>query len=162
MTFVYTHLEDYIKNLYLSIGVTSPDQLDPKNIAALLGINLIYLPCDSTNLGNVIFLDSRLSKEEQWQEFGHESCHATLHSGNQAKSNPLFREYQEWKANSFALHFCVPTFMLNQIKLPKKKELAIIKICLLFNVEYDFAEKRLDQYLNNHFPSANINKRVFI
>lgn len=152
MTFVYTHLEDYIYNLYTSIGITNPKQLDPRIIAPLLGITLIYLPYDSTNTGSVIFLDSRLSKEEQWQEFGHESCHATLHSGNQAKSIPLFREYQEWKANSFALHFCVPTFMLNKITLPIDKELAIIKICLLFNVEYDFAEKRLDHYLNNHFP----------
>lgn len=152
MNFVYSHLEDYIYNLYTSIGITNPKQLDPRIIAPLLGITLIYLPYDSTNTGSVIFLDSRLSKEEQWQEFGHESCHATLHSGNQAKSNHLFREYQEWKANSFALHFCVPTFMLKQVKLPKNKELAIIKICLLFNVEYDFAEKRLEHYLNNHFP----------
>lgn len=62
MTFVYTHLEDYIKDLYLSIGVTSPEQLDPKNIASLLGINLIYLPCDSTNIGNVIFFRLQIIK----------------------------------------------------------------------------------------------------
>ena len=156
MNFVYSHLEDYIYNLYTSIGITNPKQLDPKIIAPLLGINLIYLPCDSTNTGNVIFLDSRLPKEEQWQEFGHELCHSTLHSGNQTKSIPLFREYQEWKANSFALHFCIPTFMLNKITLPLDKEMAIIKIQLLFNVDYDFASRRLDHYLINHLP-GNMN-----
>lgn len=57
------------------------------------------------------------------------------------KTPPLFREYQEWKANNFALQACVPTFMLNKIKLPINEEKAINKISLLFNVEYDFAQK---------------------
>lgn len=151
MTFVYTHLEDYIRDLYTSIGITKPSQLDPRIIGSKLGFTVIYLPIDSVSYDNIIIIDSRLSKQEQWQEFCHELGHVISHSGNQTKTHPLFREYQEWKANNFALQASVPTFMLNKIRLPIDEELAIIKICLLFKVEYDFAEKRLNHYLNNHF-----------
>ncbi|AUS87768.1 ImmA/IrrE family metallo-endopeptidase [Lysinibacillus capsici] len=153
MTFVYTHLEDYIKDLFTSINVTSPKQLDPRIIGPKLGFKVIYLPFDSVSYDNIIYIDSRLSKREQWQEFCHELGHVISHSGNQTKTHPLFREYQEWKANNFALQACVPTFMLNKIKLPINEEKAINKICLLFNVEYDFAQKRLNHYFNNHFFS---------
>ena len=155
MTFVYTHLEDYIRDLFVSIGVTKPDQLHPKIIGPKLGFTLIYLPADSVSCDNIIYIDSRLSEQEQWEEFCHELCHVISHSGNQTKTHQLFREYQEWKANSFSLHACVPTFMLNEIILPINEEEAIIKICLLFNVEYDFAQKRLNHYLNNHFFDIN-------
>ncbi|WP_337982618.1 ImmA/IrrE family metallo-endopeptidase [Lysinibacillus sp. C5.1] len=151
MNFIYTHLEDYIRELYTSIDVTTPKHLNPGLIASRLGFTLYFLPYDSTNTGNVIFIDSRLSEERQWQDFGHELCHATVHSGNQAKSIQLFREYQEWKANSFALQACVPTFMLNKLKLPSNEEKAIITIQAFFHVEYDFAKKRLYHYLNNHY-----------
>lgn len=151
MTFVYTRLEDYIRELYTEIGVTKPKHLDPRIIAPKLGFTLIYLPCDSVSYDNIICIDSRLSIEEQWQEFYHELGHVISHSGNQTKTHILFREYQEWKAKNFAFQACVPTFMLNQIQLPVNEERAINKIQLLFNVDYDFAKKRLDHYLNNHF-----------
>lgn len=160
MTFVYTHIEDYVRDIYISIGVTSPEHLDMKLIASRLGFILFFSPFDSTNIGNVIFIDSRLTEVEQWQEFGHELGHGTLHSGNQAKSHPLFREYQEWKANNFMYHACVPTFMLNKIVLPSNKKKAIFLIQKIFNVEYLFAEKRLEQYLNNHFQSANMSIQI--
>ncbi|WP_068983902.1 ImmA/IrrE family metallo-endopeptidase [Lysinibacillus xylanilyticus] len=151
MTFIYTHSEDYIRNLYSSINVTTPKQLDPRIIAPKLGLTLLYLPIDSMNSGNVISIDSRLSNEEQWQDFCHELGHAILHSGNQVKAISLFREYQEYKANNFALQACVPTFMLKKIELPIDEEKAINMIQLLFNVKYEFAQKRLNHYLNNHF-----------
>ncbi|MFY0521499.1 ImmA/IrrE family metallo-endopeptidase [Lysinibacillus sp. UGB7] len=161
MTFVYTHLEDYIRELYTRIGVTKPNHLDPRIIASKLGFTLIYVPYDSVSYDNIICLNSTLSIEEQWQEFCHELCHGTVHSGNQVKSSSLFREYQEWKANSFALHACIPTFMLNKMVLPSSKEKAIFLIQKTFNVEYSFAEKRLDQYLNNHFLLSNQYIRIY-
>ncbi|UPW82367.1 ImmA/IrrE family metallo-endopeptidase [Lysinibacillus sp. Ag94] len=151
MNFVYTHLEDYIRELYTEIGVTKPKHLDPRIIAPRLGFIVIYLPCESVSYDNIIYIDSRLSEEEQWQEFCHELGHVLSHSGNQTKTHYLFREYQEWKANNFAFQACVPTFMLNNINLPKNKKEAIITICILFKVDYEFAKKRLDHYLNNHF-----------
>lgn len=151
MIFVYTHLEDYIKDLFTSINVMYPKQLDPMIIGHKLGFEVIYLPIDSVSYDNIIYIDSRLSEQEQWQEFCHELGHVISHSGNQTKTPPLFREYQEWKANNFALQACVPTFMLNNITLPGTEDKAIQLIQELFNVEWDFAYKRLEQYKNNKF-----------
>lgn len=89
-----------------------------------------------------IFLNRHLTPQQQWQEFGHELCHILRHSGHQKKMNRSFVEYQEWQADYFALHFCVPTFMLDDIK-----NINIYKITNLFNIDYEFALKRLEVYL---------------
>jgi len=142
----YTHLEDYIKSLYVTIGITKSSQLDMKIIASKLKLKLFFLPLESFYANGVICIDSRLSAEEQWQQFGHELCHALWHSGNQFGIPPYFREYQEWKANNFAYHFCVPTFMLNGMKLNVEYYKAIYQIQKAFNVDENFAKKRLDYY----------------
>lgn len=55
MIFVYTHLEDYIKDLFTSINVTNPKQLDPTIIGPKLGYEVIYLPFDSVSYDNIIY-----------------------------------------------------------------------------------------------------------
>ncbi|WNS79165.1 hypothetical protein RRU94_07150 [Domibacillus sp. DTU_2020_1001157_1_SI_ALB_TIR_016] len=52
-------------------------------------------------------------------------------------------QLQEWQAKTFALHFCMPTFMLEKLDLPFDKRPAINKAAELFNLEYSFVEKRL-------------------
>lgn len=79
----YTHLEDYIKNLYLNIGITEPKQLEMKIIASRLHMKVLFVPFKSMCTGSLICIDARLTKEQQWQQFGHELCHALWHSGNQ-------------------------------------------------------------------------------
>ncbi len=59
--------------------------------------------------------------------------------------SPLFREYQENKANNFMYHACVPSFMLDEIEL---SDLTVEYVQQNFNVEYDFAFKRMEQYFN--------------
>ena len=54
--------------------------------------------------------------------------------------NTLFLEYQEWKANNFALHFCVPTFMLQRYKIHTIKE-GVSLIRVEFGVSNEIAEK---------------------
>ncbi|HLR71553.1 MAG TPA: ImmA/IrrE family metallo-endopeptidase [Pseudogracilibacillus sp.] len=76
--------------------------------------------------------------------FGHEVCHYLRHCGNQLKMHPLFLQLQESQANHFAYHFCVPTFMLQQLR-----EVTIYDVMELFNVEFDFALRRLEMYRNN-------------
>lgn len=147
----YTHLEDYIWKLYSSIDIFHPRQLSPGMIGDRLGLHVDYLPIDSMHDEDIIILDSRLSSLEQWQDFGHELRHAIFDFGNQLNIPPLFKEYQEWKANSFAEHVCVPTFMLEKIKLPDTESKAIYMIQKTFNVEYKFAQKRLNQYLSNTY-----------
>ncbi|MEK4085657.1 ImmA/IrrE family metallo-endopeptidase [Psychrobacillus sp. FSL K6-1415] len=147
---LYTHLEDYIFNLYTNIGIFHPRQLNPEMIGKRLGICIDYLQIGSIYEGDTIILDSRLSDTEQWQDFGHELRHAIFDIGNQLNIPYLYKDYQEWKANNFALHACIPTFMLDNIKLPDTKPKAIYVLQKIFNVDYDFAKKRLDQYMSNH------------
>lgn len=54
---------------------------------------------------------------------------------------------QEWQANSFALHFCIPTFMLETIELTDHKQAATAIIVQTFGVEYEFAEEQLERWL---------------
>lgn len=148
----YTHLEDYIKNLYLSLSIHSPSQLDMKYIAKKLNIRLRFFDEESESnfYGGIprIFLNEHLSIQEQWQDFAHELCHILLHSGNQRFIPYDFLLYQEIKANNFMYHFCVPTFMLEKIDLPKHKNESIKLVSELFNVTPPFAGKRLEMYEN--------------
>lgn len=149
MTHTYNLLEEYIKKMYTSIGIYHPHQLDMEIITSRLGMSLVYYDKRSVQAEGVMFIDERISKVEQWQEFCHELCHALYQVGNQHIMPPPFRLYQEWKADSFMLHACVPTFMLDRFDIPSNESKAIYLIQKTFNVEYDFAKKRLELYLRN-------------
>lgn len=52
-------------------------------------------------------------------------------------------------------HACMPTFMLDEL-VENDPSLTIKDLQLIFNVEYDFAVKRLTQYFNNkNMPKWN-------
>lgn len=142
----YTHLEDDIFELFTSIGITNPSDLKMRDIAARLGVEISYRRDWFSYKNDVVIV--RGSPQEEWQSFGHEICHHLRHCGNQLVLNPLFVDLQEMQAEYFSLHFCVPTFMLEQIELSKYKKENIYLISQAFNVDYQFAEKRLDIYLN--------------
>lgn len=138
---MYTHLEDYINNLYTAIGIRKPSQLCKDAIAKKLGIDIIYKK-KSFRLDNEIIL-SKNSLSAEWMSFGHELGHLLRHCGSQLNMNPLFVELQEWQADNFAFHFCVPTFMLEKLTCNNVEDIKEI-----FNVDYDFACKRLEMYKN--------------
>jgi hypothetical protein len=121
-----------------------------ETIASRLGATIIYLPYESVTVHDLILIDDRLTKSEQWQDFGHELCHIEWHDGNQRVLPSSYSEYREWKAYNFAYHACVPTFMLDRMILPRSEVKAIYMIQKTFNVDYDFAKKRLDQYMSKH------------
>jgi len=150
MRYTYNLMEEYVKKMYNTIGIYHPHQLDMESIASRLGAMLIYLPYRSMTMRNAILIDDRLTECQKWQEFGHELCHVEWHDGNQRVLPPAYLEYQEWKADSFAQHACVPTFMLDRITLPSNQNKAIWTIQETFKVERSFAEKRLQQYINNN------------
>ncbi|MGN4124848.1 ImmA/IrrE family metallo-endopeptidase [Lysinibacillus sphaericus] len=145
-----THTEDFIKKFYRRMGILMPQHLDFQEIATQLGIQLFYWPDKSQALflkeHVFIFLNEQLTDQQRWQDFCHELAHVLLHSGNQGRMSPLFREYQENKANNFMYYACIPSFMLDEIE---SNDLNVQHIQQLFNVEYDFALKRLDQYISN-------------
>lgn len=145
---MYTHLEDYIYTLYKSIGITQPTEIDLLLIAKKLGVEIVYSE-NAFRFNNEINLVIG-SKCEEWMEFGHEICHFLRHSGCQLNLNPLFVELQEWQAETFMYHFCVPTFMLRALELSRDRKKAIWRIQKTFNVSYEFAEIRLDKFTQKH------------
>lgn len=136
---MYTHIEDYIYELYSSIGVNGPDDLDMSLIARKLNVEIVYKQSAFRFENEIILV--RGNKCEEWIDFGHEMCHFLRHCGSQLTMHPLFRKLQEWQADYFAYHFCVPTFMLKNIK-----GVSVYDIMNLFNVDFDFACKRLEMY----------------
>lgn len=161
----YSYLEDFIKDFFSQMGIHSPSLLDFRVIAKNLGIKVFYWLDSSQALfakeKPFIFLNETLNQQQQWQEFCHELAHVLLHIGDQFYMSPLFREYQEHKANNFMYHACMPTFMLDELQLDDSTPQTVMKLQELFNVEYEFALKRLTQYLNNHrlVPDWNSEKR---
>lgn len=145
----YNHLEEYIRKLVQGIGVYHPHQLNIEVISSRLGLSVHYLAIDSMFMAGHIFLDSRKTDAQQWQDFAHELCHARWHEGDQALISVLMREYQEWKADNFARNLCIPTFMIENMKLPPYEKEAIWMLQETFGVEREFAAIRLQQYLRN-------------
>ncbi|WP_425388513.1 ImmA/IrrE family metallo-endopeptidase [Domibacillus robiginosus] len=99
----------------------------------------------------IIMLNNTLPSSLQWQEFAHEIAHILRHSGNQYLLPYDFRVLQEWQAGHFALYFCIPGFMLQDIDLPHLKQEATLKVMEVFHVTPTFASARLDQWFNHIF-----------
>ncbi len=160
MFFSTTLTEDFVKELYLHIGISTTSKLNFQEIASQLNIDVFYFNKTSQALlfkeRAYIFLNNKLTHQQQWQDFCHELGHVLLHTGNQQRMYPLFREYQEYKANNFMYHACVPSFMLDELE---PSELTVENVQRLFNVEYDFAFKRLEQYRSKKLLMLNWNRQ---
>ncbi|MEF3302403.1 ImmA/IrrE family metallo-endopeptidase [Paenibacillus sp. GYB003] len=145
-----TPLEQSIEQLFGALNIREPHELDPETIAAGLGIWLHYAPVasqaiDRAGLQSVV-LDNRLTRQEQWQDFGHELCHLLHHAGNQLTMGESFIRFQETKAANFAYQFCVPTFMLLRCELPRLEAEAVAVIASQFGVTPEFAKERLKRH----------------
>ncbi|GAA0490988.1 hypothetical protein GCM10008986_16300 [Salinibacillus aidingensis] len=142
--------EKYVKHFYLSQKITHPTQLSINKLLETLPVKVNFWDFTSEAISRnekyIIFLNINTSIQKQWQDFGHELCHVLWHVGHQLQMPFPFRQLQEWQANYFSYHFCVPTFMLEGLT-----ELNIYKIMKLFNVEYGFAARRLEMYQNKFF-----------
>ncbi|KML18287.1 MULTISPECIES: ImmA/IrrE family metallo-endopeptidase [Bacillus] len=137
-----THLDDWIEAFYHQINITNPSELDLLDIAYRSNLKVEFLNISSRYYAGTIIIDNRLSPQEQWQDFGHELCHALRHEGNQLIMPPLFRELQEMQAKRFACKFCIPTFMLKNIKFTPENYL-IKDISTIFRVTQPFVVNRL-------------------
>lgn len=134
------------------MGIQRPDQVDIDDVAFKLDIWIHEWKFKSRARSfkgmHSILLDSRISDQEKWQDFGHELCHILNHEGNQIHMPPAFLEFQEVKANNFAMHFCVPTFMILDAGLPCTWNEATLFVMETFNVTESFARKRLLHFNN--------------
>lgn len=147
--YTYSHLEDYVSNLLKGLAIHHPSQLNIETISYRLNKMINYMPYRAMCIDREIFLDSRSSKRGQWQDFAHELCHNLLHEGDQALISAMQKDGQEFKAENFAQHFCIPTFMLNQMTFNEYDRDPLLRVQETFGVEYDFAKKRLHQYIMN-------------
>ncbi|MDM5297590.1 ImmA/IrrE family metallo-endopeptidase [Bacillus pumilus] len=142
-----THLEEEIKRLYTQLHLSGPAYVDMQRIASDCNVWIHYEDTGSMMIQHQglfsIILNRSLSSEEQWEDFAHELCHVLKHTGNHFNMHKLFRELQEFQAKQFMYHFCVPTFMLLQMKLPHLRDHAIQQIAQTFHVTWAFAERRL-------------------
>ncbi len=139
--------ELFIKQLYESLKITEPYQLTIENIANKIDLSIHYWEFTTrlTKYSNEhhIFINEQISNQEQWQEFGHEMCHYAWHDGSQQFIRESFATYQEQKANYFAYHFCVPSFMLERLKVNNVRDMMD-----MFNINFEFAIRRLDMHEN--------------
>lgn len=162
MSYTYSHLEDFIRKTYQKLNILSPNELNLYSIADLLNVSIYPISTTSQAIqfeGRFyIFLSNSLTAPERFETFGHELGHILLHTGNQKLMNQSYRSYQEWKADLFALHFCIPTFMLQKLPI---YHLNPNKISEMFGVTSAFALKRLNLHYQrvSHYQSFKILKR---
>ncbi|MER1249813.1 ImmA/IrrE family metallo-endopeptidase [Bacillus sp. C10(2022)] len=152
MVYTNSHLEDWIENLYREINITQPDQINFEYIADALGIEVVYKPAPSFSFkyDNVytISLDKRKPRWDQWDDFAHELCHLYRHEGDKKIMPKCWSDYQEFQANYFSYHFCIPTFMLCRMKITHNLYFDALLIAKAFKVTESFAKTRLNMYFN--------------
>lgn len=136
-----------VMNFYRNIEIINPYQLSISNITEKLNITVATWGHSSEVIKwqgkTKMFLNQSLNGQQRWQEFGHEIKHVFYDVGRQEFLPNTYVYFQECKADHFAYHFCIPTFMLINVN-----DLSVCNIMNLFNVEYDFALKRLEMYQN--------------
>lgn len=145
-----TILEEFLETTYATAGVIYPHQITVQELAWRLKVWLHYEPVSSRALEATsgmysMFIDSRLTPNQQRIDFFHELCHLLRHVGNQMTMPQEFTKMQEIEAEHFVLYAVMPFSMISRIGLPDQRTFAINTLMEIFNVPIDLAEKRLDQ-----------------
>ncbi|MEC0228053.1 ImmA/IrrE family metallo-endopeptidase [Paenibacillus alba] len=144
-----TPLEQWVEDLYIQHGITTPAQLSMTHLAAKLNIWVYTMDMNSMAVEkNGLFsinVDRRLSAKEQWEDFLHELCHVLRHSGNQMVMPDRYVDWQEQDATNFQLYAAMPLAMLKKLSLPEQKNEMIALLSEEFQVTYRLAEARIVQ-----------------
>lgn len=145
-------LDQFVKELYDFLSIASPG-FCINNIAKQLNIQVHYFDDEPESLylrGRYhIFLNEFDSRQKHFQDFAYELFHVLLHV-NQEFTIPLQTKIkQEWGNENFALHFCIPQFMINSLNFKKMGSNAVKRTSQIFEVEIEFATKRLAEIENN-------------
>lgn len=152
MKYQSSWLEDLVYDIYKNIGIRNINQLDPIRISEQLNIRLIFsrfrsMASEWPDKPEINIFNGQPSAK-QWEDFGHEFGHLLRTYGNQPCLSRRLIHWQEVKAENFALQFCVPTFMLQCLYMPRLRQEAILYISESFNVTCQFAEQRLLHFEN--------------
>ena len=161
MKYHTTLLEDWIRDFLNNLGIYHPHQLNLEVVTQRLGLHVVEKSMKSRVLEGIVFIDSRLSEQEKWQEFAHELKHFLRHAGNQLLLPRPFVKLQESQAENFSLHFCVPTFMLLNYEITNYTNIenGIKFISDTFNVTGEFAQRRL-LHFRNQIQQAQFDERL--
>lgn len=147
----HIQLENYVKNLYRNLSITTPDSINMNEIARKMNIHLHYWEETTETICYKgifrIFLDKRLEDNKRWIAFACELCRVLKKDSQRLNSIPPGKAYLQLRERAFTGHFCVPTFMLDNLKLPLDKEQAVCCISKTFRVERALAEERWNQWL---------------
>lgn len=148
MQYSITPLERRIKDLYFWLRIFEPWEISMIEMADRLNIWLHFVNMESRVVGRngmySIIINSNQNPQEQWEDFGHEVAHLLESSGNQLNLPLTCVKKQEIQAENFALHFCIPTFMLTKFDLPQTVPTAASFISKTFNVTYRLAYWKLN------------------
>lgn len=157
MQYLTNHLEDMVQFIYRSIGITSPDQLVVYDVAEKIekimnDLKIYFAPLKTSFVRlddqNTIIISDQLSLEEKWVKLGLMLSYVFMPTLNSFVADDYVLNHHRIKAEAFALNFCVPSFMLTRLELPKKSSDAINMVAKTFGVPYLFAAKRIEEYLN--------------
>jgi len=139
--------ENQVMKFYKKIEILNPSQLSISKISKKIDISIVNWEYSSEVVRwkgrTKVFLNADLNYQQKWQEFGHEMKHVFYDAGRQEFLPNTYVYFQECKADHFSYHFCIPTFMLQNVS-----DLSVYNIMNLFNVEFDFALRRLEMYQN--------------
>lgn len=120
-SYITTALEDWVTNLYNRLNIQTPKDLKITRICRFFGIYFkrrdIPSRYDVIGRYKAIIVDSRLSIEEQREQFFHELCHILRHVGNQSMMPAAFRELQERDARHFTRYAALPHHMIKNYDL---------------------------------------------
>lgn len=151
MEYQMTMLEARIQSIYERLNIHTPNHLsDFFEVADKIGARLFFAVVGSRLLEyggrHNIFLDKRKSRQELWEDLGHELGHFFRDCGNQMTQSKVDIQHSEAKARNFSLQFCVPTFLLLDQQLSTSRGQAIAEVADIFGVTDAFAAARLDHY----------------
>lgn len=140
-----THLEDWVTNWYLQMGISSPNQLKAVTIARKMDIFIYRKPISPSYLihGRYkgITLDAREDKLVQKEQFYHELGHILRHAGIQSMMPDAFRKLQERDARHFTFYAALPYHMISKYDL---SDYYILERWVNdFKVTQELCEKRL-------------------
>ncbi|MDX8046632.1 ImmA/IrrE family metallo-endopeptidase [Gracilibacillus sp. S3-1-1] len=162
MSYIYKpfDLEKWIANHYLKKGITTPSLMDIRKIAISFDIQLGFREKRSYSFtygkSKIISIDSRLTLEEQREQFFHELCHILRHCGSQLVMPKAFHDLQEWDAKRFTRYAAIPFNMLKLFDL--KSEYIVDDMAQSFNVGTKVVKERLDGIHRNILYYYNCNR----
>lgn len=153
-----TFIEQWVIDTLKSADIIYPSDLEPDRVARAFRIDYSVWPgitCSYLDsCGNAFIMESYAVYNTGFRDqFFHELGHVLRDAGDQLSMPKLYREYQEWDANLFALYAAVPFHMIDF-----ERGYTICSIMEEFNVSENLANKRIEDirrkiFLERQFQS---------